>query len=1651
MNNGVAAPGQIAIVGMAALMPSAGDLESYWRNLIGGVDAITDVPAHRWDEEFYDPEQSHRADRMYCRRGGFVDEYATFEPLRFGVMPASVGDIEPDQLITLEVAAAAIDDAGGGDRLPARDRIGVILGRGGILSPAQARYAQRVRMSSQVVSILRELIPDVDPARLELLRKKFDERLGPYQPEGTIGLVPNLAASRVANRLDLRGPAYTIDAACASSLIAVDQGITELVNGRLDAVLAGGVHHVHDISFWSVFNQLRALSRQGEIRPFDAAADGLLIGEGTGVVVLKRYADAVRDGDRVYAVIRGSGVSSDGKSASMFNPAVSGQVLAIRRAWESAGLDPTAPDALGLLEAHGTGTPTGDAAELTTVAEVFGPYTGGPRPVIGSVKSMIGHTMPAAGVAGLIKAALAVHRGVLPPTLHCETPRKEMAATRFAPIATAQPWESDGPRRAGVNAFGFGGINAHLIIEQAPVSVGEPVVGLTAPAAGRAVVDEPDQVLWLAAADPAGLADLLARDDHEVRRLGVELAARSGGDAPGPARLGIVNPTDKLLAVARKSVDRGQAWRGGRDIWFSPRPLLGPGAGKLAFVFPGLEAEFSPRTADLAAHFGLPDREWSAADLGRHGAGLIEVGKLLDEALARIRVRPDAVAGHSIGEWTAAAVSGQVSTAAMDEFLDLFNADSVEVSGYVFAAVGAGADRVTPLLGDYPGVVLSHDNAPAQSVVNGPESQVDRLVEALRTRNILCQKLPFRSAFHTPAFADGLTSIGAALGRWEVHPTRMPVWSATLHAPFPADEESVNRIFVRHMMEPVWFRQTVEAMYDAGFRVFLQVGAGQLASLIGDNLRGRDHLAMPVNTAHRSGLNQLRRVATALWVEGGTPDLSALDTVGRPPAAATTGGPAPATPAATGPAKPGTGRRGPRIKLDLGGPLVRLGADAAGLLGVTTATDGTPTTSGAPTNGTAPTNGASRSTGTAPTNGTTTNGAAPTPPPAAAPPPAARPAAAPPPATRPAAAPPPAARPVPVAQAAGRPGGQGDAARPGTALDALQGLAGESSAAAEFAALLRENTRNRPAVGTSTTGGNGTATPARTAPPTVPGPSVTPVGRPPAVATAAPVAQRPVTPAAPARPAAAGAGTEVGRITRRISLETMPYLLDHCFFVQPDDWPDPEDRWPVVPATALVAHMMEAVEQLVPGVPVVAVHDAKFNKWLIAEPATDVEIVVRTAGPNRYAVVFAGYARATIEVGTGYPTPPPVWTHDPATERPPTLGAAEMYAERLMFHGPQFQGVTDVHALGDMHVRGVVTAPVPPGALLDNALQLIGNWLITTQPFRTVALPVGLGQVRFYGPPPPAGRAFECVARVRLIDDGKLVADTQLSYQGRVWSEIEGAVDRRFDSHPQARVAERFPERHPMSLLQPEGWTMAFDCWTDLVTRGMAARGILGGAGYAEYERQPAKTRKQWMLGRIAAKDAVRARLWEDGHTDIYPIELTVGNDPDGRPWVRGRPGRGLGDCDVSLAHCAEIGVAIARRRPADATAGSPGVGIDVAEVTDHPESTFTFALTATELTLLSSLAGQDADARRLWFTRFWAAKEAVAKAEGTGLDGSPRRFRVYSATDAGLTVEIGGRAYRVGCRDVVNPEDLPPRRYVVAWTWGPEPAPSTPPGVPRP
>ncbi|MHB9864004.1 beta-ketoacyl synthase N-terminal-like domain-containing protein [Streptomyces sp. YIM S03343] len=1529
---------------MAVLFPGAPDLGAYWRNLRDGVDAIGEVPAGRWDSDYYCPGAASGPavpDQVYCRRGGFVDELAEVEVTRFGIMPNSVSGTEPDQLIALHVAEAALADAGGTDRLPDRQRVGVVLGRGGYLTPGLVRLDQRVRTAHQLVRTLGELLPELTNNQLDSVQQAFTERLGPDSPEAAIGLVPNLAASRVANRLDLRGPAYTVDAACASSLVAVDQAVGELAAGRCDMMLAGGVHHCHDITLWSVFSQLRALSPSQRIRPFHRAADGILIGEGTGVVVLKRLADAERDGDRVYAVIRGTGVAGDGRAASLVSPDPGGQARAVRMAWEAAGLDPAEPGSLGLLEAHGTATPAGDGAELATLTQVFGGDSG-PRAVIGSVKSMIGHTMPAAGVAGLVKAALAVHHGTLLPTLHCDDPHPGLARTRFRPLEKAADWETTPERpvrRAAVNAFGFGGINAHVVLEEAP---GRAPVRTKRPS-GPASVAEPEPVLLLAAETPERLAAVLDADDSTVLAAGLDPSRPYPG--AGPARLGIVGPTAKRLALARRAVAKGRGWQGRNDVWFRPGPLLGSDGGKLAFVFPGLEGEFAPQVDDIAAHFGLPgpagqpqqpqqpreprepaenDRS-RIEDVGRHGFEVVAVGRLLDRALRRMGVVPDAVAGHSVGEWTAMTVAGLYAGDEVDAFMAAFDPDSVSVPGLVFGAIGAPAERVLAALGETEwresGIVLSHDNAPGQSMVCGPETAVESFVRAFRARGVLSQVLPFRSGFHTPMLGPYLAPIEAAAQRFRLHPPGVPVWSGTTAAPFPEGEAEVRELFVRHLLEPVRFRQLTEAMYAVGHRAYVQVGPGQLGSLIGDTLGERDHLVVPANSPHRGGLAQLRRVATALWTAGAK---VAAEPVSTPTAA---------RPSAASPA-----RRAP-VRLDLGGALVSLAPEA--LTGLRAELSARPTVVRAPL----------------------TTGRSP-----------------------------------------------------------LDALTTRFPAAAELDALLRDTADTAAALLTASTRAPAPLRTARAAAPVAPQSPQSP-----------PVAPRPSGPSGPWRKVV------------RVSPDTMPYLLDHCFFPQRPGWPDVADRWPVVPATTIVHHLMEAAREAAPGRVPVAVHGARFEEWLTATPSVDVTVTAVPDGPDRLAVSFGPRARGTVELATAYPAVRPVRRPPgPEDERRPEHTAAQLYGERWMFHGPRFQGVTELTAIGDRHVRGVITTPPAPGALLDNVGQILGYWIMATRTERTVVFPVQMREMRFYGPHPAPGTDVECLVRITTLTDTVLEADVQLVVAGEVWAELAGWQDRRFDNDPTTRPVERFPERNTLSAPRPGGWTLLHERWPDLASRELIMRNSLSGAERSQYAEHPPRGRRQWLLGRIAVKDAVRRWLWEHGEGPVFPAEIRVHNDEAGRPYVTGLHGRTLPPLTVSLAHRAEAGVAIVR--PATAAARP---GIDIEEVVVRTPETRAAALGAGELRLLADLcAPAGADGADLWFARFWAAKEAVAKAEGTGFDGRPRDFTVTEADADGSRLVVSGRlaaAYTVHCERTSNPPALPARQYVVAWTTGPDHEEDTP------
>ena len=457
----------IAIIGMSCLFPGAPDVDAFWHNIINKVDAVSDPPPGAWEPALYYDPGSDESDRVYCKRGGYINSIARFDPLKHGIPPVAVGG-EPDQWLALELASNALDDAGYSDLdEEVRHRTAVILGKGTIPNAGTITAIQHSMMVTQTIEVLKSLHPELTATKIEELRLGLRSSLPRMNAETAPGHIPNIITGRIANRLDLMGPNFTVDAACASSLVAVQLAMRELQDGNCDLALAGGSHVLTPMPMITIFCQMGALSRRQEIRPFDKDADGTLLGEGLGLLVLKRLSDAERDRDRIYAVVKGVGVASDGRAVGVMAPRVEGEELAMQRAYRAAGVS---PHSVSLIEAHGTGTPVGDFTEIQALKNVFGPRRSRlPNVAVGTVKSMISHTVPAAGVAGMIKTALALYNKVLPPTLHCDEPNPvfELEKTPFYINTETRPWiVADGPRRAGVSAFGFGGINAHAVLEE---------------------------------------------------------------------------------------------------------------------------------------------------------------------------------------------------------------------------------------------------------------------------------------------------------------------------------------------------------------------------------------------------------------------------------------------------------------------------------------------------------------------------------------------------------------------------------------------------------------------------------------------------------------------------------------------------------------------------------------------------------------------------------------------------------------------------------------------------------------------------------------------------------------------------------------------------------------------------------------------------------------------------------------------------------------------------------------------------------------------------------------------------------------------------------------------------------------------------------
>ena len=430
-------PFDIAIVGMACMYAGAGDLHTYWKNILNKTNSLREIPAGRWKwEHYYDPSNKGR-DAVNSRWGGFIED-ALFDPLQYGIPPNCLPHIEPMQLLLLMCTRAALEDSGYLDRGFDRSSTSVIIGAGGDSELAQ-KYSFRAALPSFFGNTLEGVLPELT------------EGVPEWKEDSMTGLLTNVAAGRVANRFDLGGSTYAVDAACASSLAALRAGCLELLSRNSSMVIVAGADTIMSPYAYTAFSKATVLSPTGKSRPFDAQADGIVLSEGVGTVVIKRLEDARRDGDRVYAVIKGLSSSSDGRGKGLTAPREEGIALALKRTYEQAAMT---PDTVGLIEAHATGTQVGDQTECRALIALLTESSAEPRScAVGSVKSMIGHPKRAAGIAGLIKAALALHHKVLPPTMDVEHPIADLASPESPLYLNTElsPWirRNGFPRRAG--------------------------------------------------------------------------------------------------------------------------------------------------------------------------------------------------------------------------------------------------------------------------------------------------------------------------------------------------------------------------------------------------------------------------------------------------------------------------------------------------------------------------------------------------------------------------------------------------------------------------------------------------------------------------------------------------------------------------------------------------------------------------------------------------------------------------------------------------------------------------------------------------------------------------------------------------------------------------------------------------------------------------------------------------------------------------------------------------------------------------------------------------------------------------------------------------------------------------------------------------
>ena len=808
----------IAVVGIGCRFPGGGDSpERFWEILRDGRDCIREVPAQRWAiDDYYDPDPDAPA-AMSTRHGGFLDAVDGFDAAFFGVSPREALTMDPQQRLLLEVSWEALEHAGIAAERLAGSATGVYLG------VCNGDHFQRVI-------------------------QRGSDLIDAYLASGN---AHSVTAGRIAYFLGLQGPALAIDTACSSSLVALHVACQSLRNGEVRLALAGGVNVMCSPETTIALTKAHMLAPDGRCKTFDAAADGFSRGEGCGVVVLKRLADALADGDRVLALVRGNATNQDGRSGGLTVPNGPAQEAVIRAALAQAGVEPADID---YVEAHGTGTSLGDPIEVRALAGALGAGRPADAPLLaGSVKTNIGHLESAAGIAGVIKVVMSLQHGLLPPHLHFREPSPRIAWHDYPVAVTAagRPWSrSARPRRAGVSSFGFSGTNAHVVLEEAPAAAtrqGEAV--------SQGAADRPLHCYPLSARTPAALRQL-ARQHAEA--LAASRDAPSFCDAAHTAAVGRSHLAERLAIAAASAAEAAAALQS--HARGEPHPLLHRGVAEpgqpleVVFLFTGQGAQYpgmgralydaSPVFREVIDHcdavlgrdadgWTLKSVLWPAAQAATpiHETAwtqpaLFAVEYAMSQTWRSWGIEPAAVIGHSVGEYVAACVAGVFT---LDEGLRLIAARGRLMQalppGGAMAAVFTAHDEVARAIAGTAGELsIAAINAPDSVVVSGKAEAVDDLLQRLASRDVQGQRLLVSLAAHSALVEPALDAMQACAAAVTMKPPRIPVAWNLAGDVLAANQAPDATYWRRHLREPVQFATGIEALHRDGYRAFLEVG-----------------------------------------------------------------------------------------------------------------------------------------------------------------------------------------------------------------------------------------------------------------------------------------------------------------------------------------------------------------------------------------------------------------------------------------------------------------------------------------------------------------------------------------------------------------------------------------------------------------------------------------------------------------------------------------------------------------------------------------------------------------------------------------------------------------------------------------------------------